>query len=141
MSKVGLDTNVVVRYLLGDDKKQSAVATRVVDQLCSENNPGYITLAVFFEVCSVLLESKKIQIDRIRFITAIEKLLGYNHLEFENINVIRQALHEMGIVNIDISDILIGFSNMEKGCATTLTFDRKAFKRLEEFTDITAYAR
>ena len=40
---IGLDTNVLVRYIAQDDPKQSALASDIIGQL-STANPGYITL-------------------------------------------------------------------------------------------------
>lgn len=139
MIRLGLDTNVVLRYLLNDDKKQAAIAARIIEDTCGEGTIGYINFAVFIEVCWVLLESKKIKLDKVRFVTAIDRLLTYKNLQFEHVDVIRQALYEIGKVNSDIGDILIGFVNMKKQCITTLTFDKAAYTKLEEFTNITSY--
>ena len=40
---IGLDTNVVVRYIMQDDPRQAALATRFVESLTSAT-PGYISL-------------------------------------------------------------------------------------------------
>ena len=50
---IGLDTNVLVRYLVGDDAKQSAVAREVMAGL-SQDNPGYLTSVVLAELSWVL---------------------------------------------------------------------------------------
>jgi len=39
---IGLDTNVLVRYIMQDDAKQSPQATRLIESLDVES-PGYIT--------------------------------------------------------------------------------------------------
>ena len=41
---VGLDTNVILRYLLQDDPKQITLANHIVDQVLSDRNPGFISL-------------------------------------------------------------------------------------------------
>jgi len=51
---IGLDTNVLVRYLTQDDPKQAARATRVVEEELSENVPGFIGLMVLVETVWVL---------------------------------------------------------------------------------------
>jgi predicted nucleic-acid-binding protein len=43
---VGLDTNVILRYLLQDDPKQTPLANRIVDQVLSDGNPGLISLVI-----------------------------------------------------------------------------------------------
>ncbi len=44
---IGLDTHVVIRYLVQDDKKQSTVATRFVEKILTMEAPGYINLFGF----------------------------------------------------------------------------------------------
>jgi antitoxin PrlF len=46
---IGLDTNVLVRYLAQDDPKQSASATRFIETRLSERSPGFISLVVLVE--------------------------------------------------------------------------------------------
>jgi hypothetical protein len=45
---IGLDTNVLVRYLTQDDATQAALANEFVDQL-TESQPGYLTMNVLAE--------------------------------------------------------------------------------------------
>ncbi len=47
---IGLDTNVLVRYLAQDDRAQSAVATVLIDTLCTAETPGFVGLVVLAEV-------------------------------------------------------------------------------------------
>jgi predicted nucleic-acid-binding protein len=50
---IGLDTNVLVRYIMQDDPKQSPKATRLMASLDS-GNPGYIALVRIVELYWVL---------------------------------------------------------------------------------------
>jgi len=50
----GLDTNVLVRYLAQDDARQSAIATRWIEEELSPSQPGFVSLVVLVEVCWVL---------------------------------------------------------------------------------------
>ena len=47
---VGLDQSVILRYLLQDDPKQTTLANRVVDQVLSDRNPGFISLVTVLEI-------------------------------------------------------------------------------------------
>jgi predicted nucleic-acid-binding protein len=47
---IGLDTNVLVRYITLDDKKQAALASRLIESL-SEESPGFISLVTIVELC------------------------------------------------------------------------------------------
>jgi predicted nucleic-acid-binding protein len=48
---IGLDTNVLVRYLAQDDVQQSALATHLIEQKLSASLPGFISLVVLVELC------------------------------------------------------------------------------------------
>jgi predicted nucleic-acid-binding protein len=52
---IGLDTNVVVRYLTQDDPKQSPIATRLMEKTLSTDDPGFVSLVVLAEVVWVLV--------------------------------------------------------------------------------------
>ena len=51
---IGLDTNVILRYLLQDDPKQTSQANQVVDRQLSQQNPGFISLVTVLEMVWVL---------------------------------------------------------------------------------------
>ena len=42
---IGLDTNVLVRYIMQDDAKQAAEATKLIESL-SATEPGFVTLCL-----------------------------------------------------------------------------------------------
>ena len=47
---IGLDTNIVLRYLLQADPKQTRQANHVIDRRLSDENPGFISLVTVLEV-------------------------------------------------------------------------------------------
>jgi len=49
LEMIGLDTNVVVRYLTHDDPAQTTAAVRVMDALSSDS-PGFLSLIVIVEL-------------------------------------------------------------------------------------------
>ena len=51
---IGLDTNVLVRYLAQDEPNQAARATRLIEEELSVAEPGFISLVVLVELCWVL---------------------------------------------------------------------------------------
>jgi predicted nucleic-acid-binding protein len=40
---IGLDTNVLARYIVRDDKKQAASATSLIEKQCTEETPGVVS--------------------------------------------------------------------------------------------------
>lgn len=123
---IGLDTNVVVRYLAQDDPGQSAVATRLFEKLLSQDNPGFISVVTLCEVAWVLAESYGADRKRIR--EAIEKLLETKQLAVETPDLVRKALRAWGDSGADFADALIGEIAALNGASRTVTFDRKAAK-------------
>ncbi len=55
---VGLDTNVIIRYITQDDPDQSKIATAFIERYCTVDNPGYINQIVLCEIVWVLTGKK-----------------------------------------------------------------------------------
>ena len=79
---VGLDTNVILRYLLQDDPKQTRLANRIIDQVLSDRNPGLISLVTILEIVWVLRSLLKKTPTEIA--THLEHLLAADSLEVQN---------------------------------------------------------
>ena len=123
----GLDTNVLVRYLVQDDPKQAAHAARFIEACCTEEHPCYIGQIVLCELAWVL-ESNYEQ-SRQDIAAVIEKLLQVGQLEVSNPNVVWRALDDYKKSNVDIPDHLLARYNESAGCDSTVTFDKKASRQ------------
>ncbi|MEA2080574.1 MAG: type II toxin-antitoxin system VapC family toxin [Pseudomonadota bacterium] len=121
---IGLDTNVVIRYLVQDDKKQSAAATRFIEKSLSTDAPGYINHVTLCEIIWVLQRCYGVKKPQVREI--IEALLGTKQLIVENVEVTWKALRAFAANNVDFCDALIGQANIHSGCEHTVTFDKRA---------------
>jgi predicted nucleic-acid-binding protein len=121
----GLDTNVLVRYIMQDDTKQSPLATRLVESL-SADAPGFVPLVSVVELGWVL--SSAYELDRSQLIEAFEALLRTKELIVESAEVVWKALRMVQSFNADIADCLVSCSAVAAGCARTMTFDRGAVK-------------
>jgi predicted nucleic-acid-binding protein len=122
---IGLDTNVLVRYIAQDDQKQSVRATELIEAFTAEV-PGFISTISVVELVWVLescYESGKEEI-----VTVIDTLLKTKALVVENADIVQQALRVFSTMNVDFSDCLIERSGHHAGCGHTATFDRKASK-------------
>jgi hypothetical protein len=51
---IGLDTNILVRYLAQDDPMQSRKATQIFEHRLTEANPGFLSLVTMVEAAWVL---------------------------------------------------------------------------------------
>ena len=126
----GLDTNIIVRYLTQDDPAQSARATRIFERQLTEDEPGFVSLVAMVETVWVLdrvygLSGRAIAI-------AIERMLQADALVIQNEQEVFTAMVALKTGAGTFSDALIGALGGEAGCASTLTFDRKA-ARLKDF--------
>ena len=122
----GLDTNVVIRFLMQDDSRQSAVANRVFEGL-SANEPGFVALVSIVEIEWVL--SGSYGLARPQIAAALEGLLRAPEIVVENAETVWRALRIFKGAKADFADCLIERSGAAAGCQRTLTFDVAAAKR------------
>ena len=122
---IGLDTNVLVRYIMQDDIKQSALATRTVESLAAES-PGFVPLVAIVELGWVL--SSAYGLEPKQLVEALEALLRTKELVVERGEIVWKALRLFQRTNGDFADCLIACSAEAAGCAKALTFDRGAVK-------------
>ena len=120
---IGLDTNVLVRYIMQDDAKQSSLATRLVESLTVES-PGFVPLVSVVELAWVL--SSAYDLDRGQVVDAFEALLRTKELVVERAETVWKALRVFQSANADFADCLIERSAAVAGCDRTVTFDRGA---------------
>ena len=121
---IGLDTNVVVRYLAQDDEIQSAAATRFISQL-SKDKPGFISSVVLAEISWVLVRAYKTPREDLARI--LEGLLRSAELVVENAQAAYRALGVYsGSTSVEFADALIAETALLAGADETVTFDKVA---------------
>jgi predicted nucleic-acid-binding protein len=123
---IGLDTNVLVRYLVQDEPVQSARATRLIEHELSDREPGYIGLVVLVETCWVLKRVYGATPAELR--ETVRDLLDTRQLVVERRAVVAAALARLGDGAGDIADALVVEGASDAGCARTVTFDKAAVK-------------
>ena len=101
---IGLDTNVLVRYLAQDDAAQSARATRLIERELSARNPGLVSLMVLCELWWVLASAYAVH-ER-DLVSIVERLLGAKELQVEAPQLVRQALALKTPSSVGLADIL-----------------------------------
>lgn len=121
---IGLDTNVVIRFLTQDDQVQSPIANRLMSRL-SREQPGFISSVVLAEITWVLSRAYKSSRDDIAL--AVEGLLRSAELAVENADAAYRALGIYRSSNsADFADALIVETASLAGAAEIVTFDQKA---------------
>lgn len=121
---IGLDTNIVVRYLAQDDKGQSAAATRLLERELTAEAPGFVSLVALAETVWVM--TSLYHADRTAVARAVEGLLSAAQLRLQDAEAVWLALQDYRNSTADFSDALIATFARSAGCERTLTFDRAA---------------
>lgn len=120
---IGLDTNIVVRYLTHDEPTQTTAAMRVMNSLSSDS-PGFLSLIVIAELIWVLAIAygfRKKEIEQV-----LETLLRSKELVIERAEIVSQALRAFSAGRADFADCLIERCAHAAECQYTVTFDQKA---------------
>jgi predicted nucleic-acid-binding protein len=127
---IGLDTNVLIRYLTQDDPVQSPKAARVVEGDLLESGPGFITVVSMVEIAWVL--QKIYRLSDVQLAKDIEKMLQVRSLFIQNEREVHKAMLTLKAGRGSFEDALIGELGLWAGCTSTLTFDKSA-SRLQGF--------
>lgn len=122
---IGLDTNVLVRYIMQDDARQTPVATRLVESMTPQA-PGFVPLVAVVELGWVL--SSAYGLDRGQLVEAFEALLRTRELVVDQAETVWKALRVFQTTNADFADCVIERTSASAGCERTMTFDRGAAK-------------
>jgi len=122
---IGLDTNVLVRYIMQDDIKQSPKATKLVDSL-TVDSPGFVSIVSVVELWWVL--SSSYDLNREQVAQALELLLRSKEIVVDRSDHVLKALRVFKVSAADFADCLIERSAASVGCTRTMTFDLRAAK-------------
>ncbi len=117
---IGLDTNILVRYLTQDDEQQWQQAVKLIQQ----NQPCFIANIVLCELVWVL-RGGNYGFSKDEIIHSIEAMLHSAAFEFESRSTVDQALQHYKQGRADFSDYLIGVIARQAGCTETVSFDSK----------------
>jgi len=123
---IGLDTNVVVRYLTQDDPRQSKRATQIFDHQVTTADPGFLSVVTMVETVWVLGRAYGFVGQEIA--AAVELLLQTEVLVIENEQEVFSAMIALHLGRGDFADALIAALGAKAGCQHTLTFDQKALR-------------
>jgi len=117
---IGLDTNILVRYLTRDDEPQWQQAADLIRQ----NQPCFIANIVLCELVWVL-RGTNYRFPKEEIIRVLDAMLHSAAFEFENRSTLDQALQRYKQGKADFSDYLIGAISRQAGCTEIASFDSK----------------
>jgi len=122
---IGLDTNVIVRYVMQDDPKQSQKAANLIEALSPES-PAFVSLVAVVEFVWVLTSCY--ELTRQQVAAAIDGILHAKEFVIDRMDQITQALRTYRSGSADFADCLIERAATSVGCEKTMTFDVSAAK-------------
>ena len=123
---LGVDTNVLVRYLTRDDQPQYEKARRMIDCEIAKGEPVLVSLLVLLETEWVL--RSRYEMAKADIVTAFSALLDTADLTFEDEPSVETAVYSWKDSAADFADCLIEARNRRLGCRATATFDVRALK-------------
>jgi predicted nucleic-acid-binding protein len=119
---IGLDTNVVIRYLTNDDAAQYAKAARLIENALAHGEQLLISGVVLCEVTWVL--ETVYGYSRLEIADVLERILDTAQFEVERAQDARRALTDFRTTKAGFADAWIGRVNRTLGAKHTATFDR-----------------
>jgi predicted nucleic-acid-binding protein len=122
----GVDTNILIRFLIGDDEQQTKKVYKIFKKIESGNKELFVPLLVILELIWVLESAYEISRDEI--LDSISDFLLMPILKFEHQSALQQFILSAQGSRYDLSDLLIAHSARINGCETVITFDKKASK-------------
>jgi predicted nucleic-acid-binding protein len=123
---IGLDTNVVVRYLTQDDPVQSPKATELIERGLTQQDPGFVSIVTMVETAWVLERIYGLTAEEIA--AAIERMLEVDVLVLQSEQEVFTAMIAVKEGRDSFADALIGALGTRAGCSHTLTFDQQALR-------------
>ena len=127
---IGLDANLLIRYLTNDDRAQYAKAKRLIDEAVERDERLLISCVVFCEVTWVL--ETAYEYSRAEIADVLDRIFDTAQFEIERAPEARQALDDFRSTKVGFADALIGRINRTLGATKSMTFDRD-LKALETF--------
>jgi predicted nucleic-acid-binding protein len=127
---VGLDTNVLLRYLLQDDEAQGEKASRAINQAAARDEPLFISVVVLCEAMWVLESAYAYR--KAELVGVLDQILETGGFEIEARDCVRAALDDYRANKADFADCWIGRTGEAHRCRYTLTFER-SLRTLETF--------
>ncbi len=123
---IAVNTNVLVRFLVEDDARQSAAAAALVERAVQSEDSLYVSAIVLCETVWVLTVSYRVP--RSDVVKTLQDLLRAKHLTFDNPDRLARAVDAFAIGRGDFADYLIREEALAAGCSSVATFDRELLR-------------
>ena len=123
---LGIDTNVLVRFLVRDEERQFARAQRLLRREAERGEPVFVSQLVLLETEWVL--RSRYGLSKAEILGTFSGLLESAELQIEGEPSLEQALFIWKDSAAEFADCLIGMRHLELGCRATASFGQRALK-------------
>ncbi|MDP9191668.1 MAG: type II toxin-antitoxin system VapC family toxin [Acidobacteriota bacterium] len=119
---IGIDTNVLIRYVVGDEPEQSATASEMIERTIDGGETLFISQIVLCEFVWVLSHAYRFTRDEI--VDALQQVRRSAQMTIEGADEVRRATEAYAVQRGDFADYIIAERCMASGCSSVATFDR-----------------
>ena len=123
---IGIDTNVLVRFLVRDEERQFARAQRLLRREAEHGEPVFVSQLVLLETEWVL--RSRYGLSKGEILATFSGLLESTELHIEGEPSVEQALFIWKDSAAEFADCLIGMRHLGLGCQASASFDQRALK-------------
>lgn len=121
---IGVDTNILVRFVLDDDPVWSPAAAVFINETLSSENVGFINVVTLAEFARTL--KKEAGFNRESLALVVESFLQSDKIALGNADIVERALARFRTGNSGFADYLIAELNIASGAEPTMTIDKRA---------------
>jgi predicted nucleic-acid-binding protein len=122
----GIDSSLLLRYILEDDPVWTKAATNFIDEKCTFEDPAFVNLVVLVEVIWSLRRQKNYSKDTV--VAVIRNMLNSQSLVLDKEAVVADALGKFEAGSAGFSDCLIACLNEHAQAIPTYSLDKHAIK-------------
>jgi predicted nucleic-acid-binding protein len=120
---IGIDTNVLLRFLVHDDPEQGEKARQFMTERTAED-PAYVSAVVLAEVIWFLRQ--RLNYSKAQIVDMLRLLIASSEIVIEHTEELELLLAGSTFPAGDVADYLVAWSAGKVGCRKVITFDRKA---------------
>lgn len=120
---IGVDTNVLLRFLVVDDPAQNKAAARFFEARTAED-PAFVSALALAETVWLLMRKMKYPPESV--IAVLRKLLSAESIVVEHAEELGMLVFDEDPPVTDLADFLIAWAGKRRGCSSTVTFDKRA---------------
>ena len=120
----GLDTNILVRWIVDDDPRQVLLVQRLFEEAHEQESPLFVASSVMLELEWVL--RSRYEFDKATVLGAFNALLETQELEFQDEPALERALSFYRQSSADFADCMHAGQCGSAGRAPMVTFDEIA---------------